>query len=192
MLLVGKDYVGKANRLSNDGATSSGTWTTVFTWDTSGGTADDVGWSGYTFVWTLPLAAFSATGGTQIRLTFDGASTEGYIANAVYVGNGGGGDAYDFGDTPVQMLMSGGATITVGAAATDVVTDAIAFVKDSTNPFVLAMQFSDGAHDNLFRTAGGTTAAAYYKNAADAATQNKSGYSAHFTAHYVKKIELLI
>ncbi len=172
------------------GQGTAGTWTSVYTW--LGGLTDDSAWSGNTFVTTVPLASFSATGGTQVRLTFDGAASEGFIASAMYVGNGGGGDAYDFGDTPVQILMSGGATITVGAGASGVVTDASAFVKDGTNPFVLSMQFADAAHDSLRRTATGQPEASYFKAGADAATQNKSGYSTNLTAAYIAKIELFI
>ena len=194
MLLVNKPYLGKASRLSMDGATAaSGTWTTVYQWIVGAGLGDDNGWNTYTFVHTIPLADFSATGGTRVRLTFTGATAEGFVANAMYIGNGGGGDAYDFGDTPVQILMSGGGTITVGAGATGVVTDDVAFVKDGTNPFVLSMQFSDSAHDNLKRTPTGNDETSYYKQSvSEAATQNKTAYSTNLTSGYIEKIELLI
>ncbi len=176
------------------GTPASGAWTEVYNWSSAGGgAADDNGWNGYTIVQTIPLTDFSATtGSTRIRLTLTGGSTEGFILSAMYVGNGGGGDVYDFGGTPVQMLMSGGGTITVGAGAT-VVTDDVAFVKDAINPFVMAMQFQDSAHDNLRRTATGQDESTHIKNAIDAATQNKSGYSANFqTVSYIAKIELFI
>jgi hypothetical protein len=127
-------------------------------------------------------------------MTFEGASTEGFIASAMYVGNGGGGEAFDFGGTPVQVLMSGSGTITVGAAATGIVTDDVAFVKDGTNPFVMSMQFQNGAADNLRRNQTGVhDENSYYKSGvAEASTQNKSGYSANLNSSYIAKIELLI
>lgn len=171
-------------------AAAAGAWTTVYTWDSTS-LSDDNGNTGLTLAFVVPLSDFSATGGTRIRLTFNGATTEGFVASAMYVGNGGGGDAYDFGDTPVQMLMSGAGTITVGAGAT-VVTDDVAFVKDGTNSFVMALQLADSAHDNLRRNATGQDEAAYYKSGTDAATQDKSAYTTYLTSSYIAKIELFI
>lgn len=189
MRLVGKDYVGKANRLSNDGATAAGgTWTTVFD-KTGQPTADDTGNNGFTFVNVLALSDLSQTGGTQIRLTFDGASSEGAEFSAVYVGNGGGSDAYDFTGDQVQMKQSGGNTITVPAGGS-VVTDGISFVKDGSNSLVIAFQCQNSAKDNLLRHSAST--AMYLKSGADASTQNKTGYSAYTTGAYVHKVELLI
>ncbi len=171
------------------GTPASGSWQSVYTWDTAA-FATDNDWNGYTVVCIVPITDFSATGGTRIRLTFNGEATQGFIASAMYIGNGGGGDVYDFGDTPVQMLMSGGATITVGAGAVGVVTDDVAFVKDAINPFVMAMQFQNSAHDNLIRNASGQDEDSYFKSATDAATQNKTGYSHNQTSSYIAKIEL--
>ncbi len=58
----------------------------------------------------------------------------------------------------------------------------------------MAMQFQDGAHDNLRRTAtgGGEVATSYYQSGADAATQNKASYNVNAGASYIKKIEMLI
>lgn len=178
---------------------SEGEWVTVYTWPTGGGVADDNGYNGLTLVGTIPLADFSATSGTHIRFTFDGATTEGFVASAMWIGNGGGAEVWDFNDDPgtgeehVQVTMGAGNTITVGAGASDVVTDdTVAFVKDGTNPFVYALQFQSGAADNLKRTSSGQDENSYFKSGADAATQNKSGYSNNLTASYIKKIEIFV
>jgi hypothetical protein len=171
------------------GQGSASTWTTVYTW--GGGAADDTGFSGTTFVAVIAFADFSATGGSRIRLTFDGAATEGFIADAMYLGNGGGTDAFDFGATPVQVLMSGGGTITVGAGTSGVVTDDVAFVKDGSNSFVISAHFADSAHDNMRRASGGGNS--WYKpGVSEASTVNKTSYTANIASSYIAKIELLI
>ena len=175
------------------------TWTTVY--DGSGfwsvAHAEDPGWSGYTFVATLALAAFSATGGTQIRLSFIGSnSAEGFEANAMWVGNGGGGDVWDFTGDQVQLKQGGSNTISCGGSNAIIVTDdGIAFVKDATNPLVLAMQFSNSAHDDLGRWNDGglNYGDSWFKPAVqEASTQNKSGYTHNVTSNYIYKIELLM
>src|SRR5262245_26610064 len=172
-------------------AAPGGVWTTVYQWDTSGVLADHAGYNGLTLVGTIPITDFTQTGGTRIRLTFSGATSEGFIANAMYVGNGGGGDPYDFGDTPVQMLMSGGGTITIPINV-DTVTDDVAFVKDATNPFVYAMQFSNAAADTLRGNATGQDENSYFKSAQEASVANKTVFSNNLTTSYVAKIELFI
>lgn len=170
-------------------AVQAGTWTTVFNWSTDS-FADDTGNNGFTHVFIIALSEFTQTGGTRIRLTFEGASTEGFIASAMYIGNGGGGDVYDFGDTPVQMTMGGSGTITVGAGV-DVVTDDVAFVKDGVNSLVVASQLQNGAADN-YRRSTSLVNDSFFKSGQDASTQNKTGYTHNFVSSYVKKIELLI
>jgi hypothetical protein len=173
------------------GVGRTGTWTNVYEWPST--PVLDAGWSTYTFVATIAAAQFNRTGGTRCRITFEGISPEGFIANSMYVGNGGGGDAFDFGDTPVQVFMGGTTTITVPAGTT-VVTDDFPFVKDATNPMVVAMSFSGSSNDNLARTNTSAPGAnSYYKNSvSEASLQNKTGYTSNFAESYFKRIELLI
>lgn len=180
--------------LGAGGPASSGTWTQVFS-GPGGSGANNPGWNGYTLVQSIPLSAFSATGGSQIRLTFTGpTSGEDMEFGALWVGNGGGTDPYDFTGDQVQMTASGGNTITVPMGGT-LLTDAKSFVKDGTNPLLVAVQWGNAAKDDM-RWATGTGAGytLYYRNtAADAATQNKSSYSNFATSSLmISKIELLI
>jgi hypothetical protein len=169
----------------------TGSWVTVYQRPTA--PVLDSGWSTYTFVATVAAAQFTRTGGTRCRLTFEGISPEGFIASAMYVGNGGGGDAFDFGDTPVQVTMGGSTTITVPASST-VVTDSFSFVKDATNPLVMSMTFASSANDNLARTNTSAPGCnSYYKNSvSEASLQNKTGYAANFAESYFSKIELFV
>ena len=180
--------------------TAGGAWTTVFDETTAFATgsaidADDSGWNGYTMVVVVPIASFSATDGTKIRLTLRGGEVEGFIASAIWCGNGGGGHAYDFTGDQVRLQQSASNTITVGTDGT-VVTDEIAFVKDGTNPLVMALQFQTTT-DTTRRISSGFSPAGYstwYKSGADASTEDKTGYTDHSANGFqvISKIELFI
>jgi hypothetical protein len=152
---------------------ATGAWTPVWSRTLN---ENDTGWNGTTSVLIIPVGGvgLSAAGGTQIRLTLDGADTEGSILSGLWLGNGGGAEAIDFTGDEVQMQQSGGNTITIGAGA-QVVTDAKAFVKDPTNPLIIAWQHQNGAADNVKAKAstGETDHAFYLRVATEASTQNK-------------------
>lgn len=171
-------------------------WETVYSFNltTENGAADNTGNNGYTFVWTIPLAAFSQTGGTKIRLTLQGAAVEGTEMSGLYIGDGGGTDGYDFGEAPVQVTKDASGTITIGAGAS-LVTDEINFVKDGTNPLIVAAQFQNSSADNVRMASTGSPAGSncWFKTGAEASTQDKSTYGVlSANAGLVTQIDLYI
>lgn len=169
----------------------AGAWTEVWARTL---TAQDNGSNGLTYVLVIPLAELSATSGTQIRLTMQGGATEGFELSGMWVGNGGGGDAYDFTGDQVQLKLATSNTIAAAADAV-IVTDAANFVKDETNALVISFQFENAAADNMYRKSNaGETSTFWFKSAVDASTQNKTGYtdSSSTGPHLVTKVELFI
>lgn len=183
-------------KIGTGSSPGGGTWTEVWSYDLFGGGASDDGWNGYTTYARIPLAALSATGGTQIRLTFYGGNTEGAEFSALYVGEGAAGDVADFNATPTQLQMGGSNTITIPpASATTGVTDGAAFVKDGTHDLQISWQYQNAAKDNIWRrTAPDGNHKSGYKNAIDAATVDKSGYTDASASGLfgIAKVELLI
>jgi hypothetical protein len=185
-------------------AAVGGTWTTA--WDAVAlgylaGDGADIGNNGYTFVTRIPRSVLTAVGGSQARISIRGAGsgTEGISLSSLWMGEGGGAEGFDFGSAPVQLLQGGGSTITA-AADTLVTLDPVAFVKDSTNPLVFAFHMNDSANDNIWKP-GGTDPTgsggygSWFKNASDASTQNKTGYSDNSVSSWmllINKVEFLL
>ncbi len=116
----------------------------------------------------------------------------------MYVGNGGGGDAYDFGSAPSQMTVSASTTITLTAGGADVVTDELAFVKDGVNSLVVALDLTNSAADDVRRNVSGSTgtgcSAWWIIGSTEAGTTNKTGYTDVTASGWrcLVKIELFI
>lgn len=171
------------------------TWTEVFTIP-SGTMTNSYNWNTTTLVQLVPLAAFSQTGGSQIRLTIKGPVTgsgEACEFGALWVGNGGGGNAYDFTGDQVRLQLSGSDTINIPVNGT-ITTDGAAFVKDGVNDLVVAYHWGNASADAIYLLTTNTYGQQYYKPAtpADAGTQDKSGYSTYGNNLAIMKIELLI
>ncbi len=169
---------------------TTGAWTTVFT-GTLTSEAASAGYVGFTEANILPLAQFSSTGGTKMRITMKGPpSGDDTQMDAMYIGNGGAAEVYGFGSAPVQVTVSGSTTINL-PITTSVLSDELVFVKDGVNSFVWSGQLSNAAADGLLRYTPDVSGGAYFKAGTDAATQNKTGYSADTAGMYVvTKIEI--
>ena len=170
-----------------------GDWVTVWEFLPDGRSLNP-GWAGYTIVGFIPLADFSATGGSEIRLTlaapWGGEPTE---YSALYIGNGGGSDAFDFGETPTRIFVSSSGTISIPVGDTPVVSDAAAFVKDSTNSLVFAAQYENASADTLVYQAASLGTRAFYKGSVEAGTVDKSGYTGMTSGiPFLAKIEFFI
>lgn len=183
---------------TGDGFTTAaaGTWTEVWTADFAASSADEAGWNGYTIVNVVDVANFSATGGTQIRLTFEGHSTNDLTVDSCYVGNvAASGDAYDADSPMTQILVDGSGSFTI-AAGVETVTDGVAFVKGAGNDFIQDFYFSTAANDDIRR--GGTPTGGDfvgYRTSDESGTANKTtGYTDATASKFrgLLKIELLI
>lgn len=187
-----------SNHLIGFGAASdAGVWTSVFS--NSPGT-DNAGYISYTVVQFIPQASISATGGTQVRLTLKNPASVGHVIGAMYIGQASAGytaTSPAFAATPTQITFAGGASgYTVGAGAGDTLSDAVSFVMPSSNGLAIAWQYSATA-STLVTSASGTPSGGKvsYKNASDASTVAKSGYtdfSASAGGGNVKLVEELI
>ncbi len=171
----------------------AGTWTAVYT-PSIVSPGNNAGNNGFTEVTVIPLAALSATGGSKIRLTVKGvAAGEATILSAMWLGNGGGGDSYDFTGDQVQVKLATSTTITI-PVNTEVLLDEVAFVKDGANPLVIAYQFTDSANDDLFDYTRVDSTGYFIKSATEASLQDKTGYTdlSTFASTLLTKIELFI
>jgi hypothetical protein len=137
---------------------------------------DSSGWSGYTMVQALTagLLTLPSFSPVQTRITLRSGSTV-LNTNGVYIGHGGGVDAYDFGATPTQVTFSGSGSIVAGGATTDFVSDWVNFPYDKVTVFLLSMQFNSTASIGQESLTG----SAYYVKEAvqEAATVNKASYT---------------
>jgi len=144
--------------------------------------ANNASLNGITFVQRFNVAALTLPSGTIATMTvrFEAASvTEGLIVTNAYIGHAAAaGDAYDFAATPVQLLFSGAANVSIGVGAT-ATSDAAAFAYDKTNPLLIAWYVGGGTSQDSARerTGLGSDIIRYNKTANDAATVNKTGYS---------------
>lgn len=177
-----------------------GSWATVYTTAPTS-TANDAGWNGYTMVGRIAVSQFSATGGTTLRVYFNGPlGAENMTVAAFYIGNGGGSDVYDFknstpGDGATQVSVGGVNAFTIANAAADVVSDDITFVKDATNDFLYSAHFTNAAADDMWKcgVADTTPFGTWYKTpAAESGTADKTGYSNAGAAalNMISKIEI--
>lgn len=175
-------------------ASGGGVWTEVYSATLSG---QDTGYFTFTGVQVIPVGNLSATGGTQIRLTLSprGSAGDDTKINSVYVSNGGGTDAFDHGETPVQILFGGASGTTLTANGSDVVSDGAAFVKDGTNTLIISFDL-DGASANDIALGTVTSNTFYGKfGVSEAGTEDKSTYtdlSGTGNARVISKVELLL
>ncbi len=137
--------------------------------------------NGRCYVESFAAAGLSLPAGSiaRIRCTFQPSATEGTTITNAYIGHrAGSGDAYDFSDTPVQLLFSGGAS-GVTSAGTDITTDFANFVYNKTSDLLIAFYLGGGSSsDSIKYTASGiANVETYYKDANEAAVVNKSGFT---------------
>ncbi len=150
-------------------------------WDVVDEWVEDINstpWDGYTH--RLRVSKDLLSGVTaSIRLTYK-AHPEGSGASttAVYVGVASdSGDAYDFDGAPVEVTFSGLSGFSIAAGST-VISDEITLSLDGTRDILIAGQTASGqpgSFAGLFINE--LKWSAWYKAAADAATENASGYT---------------
>jgi hypothetical protein len=167
--------------------------TTVFTATL---TSSDNGYAGYTVVQVFPASALDPATGSQVRLTLKfSALVSGCIVSVYMAKQAGSGDAYDFANTPAHVTFSGG-DITGDGTTNDYVSDWVNLPEayDEAVNYVVAAQFNGGGGINVgFPFVGSITGAnSYYKLALEAATVNKTGYTANYTntVELFSKIEI--
>lgn len=138
-------------------------------------------WGGYNLIQLLPAASLIA-GGTQARFRMRGpgtGSTE--ITGMTVAKKASSGDAYDAGETPVAITVSGSGAFTIPTSG-DVWSDWINYTLDDTVDLLIKMHF--GASTNLRRRSGATGHQAYEKSASsEVTTANVTGYSPGTAGH---------
>lgn len=139
--------------------------------------ADSNDWSGYTLL-VIFNSSIVTPGGSAVRVSFKASATEiGTILNA-YIGHAAAaGDAYDFETTPVQLLFSGASSVAMGLSAEAVSDEAAFVIQPSKNVIVAYRMSTDATRDSHAKNVAATGCTTYYKNADDAATVNKTGYT---------------
>lgn len=143
--------------------------------------ADNASLNGNTFVILFSVAELTLPAGsiTQMRVTFEAASaSEGLIVTDAYVGHrAGAGDAYDFAATPVQLLFSGVANVSIGIGGT-ATSDLASFAYDKTSDLLVAYYVGGGTGQDSARERTSVSGVnRYVKAANDAATVDKTGYA---------------
>lgn len=144
--------------------------------------ANNASLNGNTFVARLEVAALTLPSSPiiQMRCRFEAASiTEGLIITNAYIGHAAAaGDAYDFLATPVQLLFSGAADISIGIGAT-ATSDWASFAYNKTSALLISYYVGGGTGQDSARekTGLGGNITRYLKAANDAATVDKTGYS---------------
>lgn len=140
-------------------------------------TSDSADWVGYTLLVVFDDGIVTP-GGTQVRVTFKAGSAEGGNITNAYIGHAAGaGDAYDFEAAPTQLLFSGAAGVNIGVGAT-VVSDPVTFTIQAAKNLIVAFRSNgDTGADSFARNLSVTGADQYHKNANDAATVDKTGYT---------------
>lgn len=141
---------------------------------------DDNGFIGLTVVQWFAVAALTIPPNTILRsrVRFEASSvTEGFnIANA-YIGHAAGsGDAYDFLETPVQLLFSGAANVNIGIGAT-ATSDWANFAYNKTSPLIVSYAITSTTDSPRDRSGLGSNIVRYVKAANEAALVNKTGYT---------------
>lgn len=153
---------------------------------------DGDGLNGFTIVVGFAVAAFTLPSGaiTGTRVTFRAGNVQGLTITNAYIGHAAGsGDAYDFDTTPVQLLWSGSGTKAI-AANSEEATDLSAFAYNKTSNLLVAYYMNGGTTvDNARYKLSVANVTDYNKVANDAATVNKTGYSATALCRAIKKIE---
>lgn len=143
-------------------------------------TTDADGWNGNTIVDVWNTSALTIPSGiiVQIRATFKAAAAQALTITNAYIGHkAASGDAYDFLNTPTQLLFGGGASGTASAAGT-VTSDYVNFNYNKINGLIIAFYCGGGtSSDDLSRSGTITGVAWYFKVANEAALVDKTGYS---------------
>lgn len=144
--------------------------------------SDSDGWDGFTGVERIQASAMTLPGGTitKIRVRCKASTAEAFTVTNMYVGHrASSGDPYDFSATPTQILFGGSASKVVAAGTTEL-SDWITFSYNKTNDLLISFYCAGGGSSDAPSYATGLTGTAdYEKTANDAATVNKSGYSAN-------------
>lgn len=141
---------------------------------------NDPSLNGITFVQRFEVAALTLPVGniSSITVRFEASTTEGLIVTNAYIGHAAAsGDAYDFLATPVQLLFSGAANVSIGIGAT-ATSDSAVFAYNKTSPLLIAWYVGGGtgADSGRRRLGLGSNIIRYSKTANDAATVDKTGY----------------
>jgi len=145
-------------------------------------TTDNNGLTGFTLVDIFSPSALVLPPNiiTQMRITFEAGSTEGFTITNAYIGHGAvSGDAYDFTSTPEQILFSGSDSVVIPAGGT-VASDSVFFSYNKINSLAIALYANGGAASDMARYVSGISNISFYYKAAtnEAATVNKSaGYT---------------
>ena len=151
------------------------------------------GQNGQTHVERVAAAAMTLPSGaiTQVRVRFEAGSTEQLTITNAYVGHrAGAGDAYDFSTTPVQLLFSGAANVTIPAGTTQW-SDWASFAYNKTSDMLVAYYMGGGTGADMDRYVSGLSANYdhFNKAANDAATVDKTGYGTSSGVSTIKGIE---
>lgn len=169
-------------------------WTVVAS--ATGLTSNDAGaFSGLTLRQTIQSANISASGGTQVRVTF--LTNNNGTLDKAYIGNHpGSGDAYDM-DSPVQLLFGGSASASL-VGNTPKTSDGVNFTRIAGRALVITYYFGGSGYNYKKDTGGSTGWNSYFKNGDDASTANASGYTDYTAAQGnlnalgISQVELLI
>lgn len=152
-------------------------------------------WGGLTFIVLVAAADLAAADGDKIRIHTRmaawsiGGMMKGFARQAAAAG-----DAYDFLGTPAPLLCGEQETVTSTGSNLDLAwTATLPETFDKTKPHLFAFSFSSVPVVTLRRIGSAVTSGSnYYKSGDDAATPNKSGYSAWDAGypHLVSQIEV--
>jgi len=173
----------------------AGEWVTVFdkTAEFVASAAHENGWGGYSLAATIPLALFSETGGSKIRVTLN-SGTQPIVSSAVWLGNCAG-SWCSFNGDQVQLKVGGATTFNI-PANTDVVSDEINFTKDAVNSLAVSWQFTDGAGNCDMKTIAVSlvpNGKVYFAAGALAGTENKSSFNVESSSwRMISKVELFV
>ncbi len=146
-------------------------WQTAFVWEP---TAYNSGWENYTL--RVVMAASAATYGSKFRLTVSAPPDAPLTIGKMYVGRKApSGDSYDFETTPLPVLFSGAASVTIPAGGF-VVSDEVVLELSGLSGLVVSCYFAATPAARI--PIGSQAGMSYtYKVGDDAATVNASGYS---------------
>jgi hypothetical protein len=171
-------------------ASGSGAYVTAVTLSPSG---IDGGWASATLRQKIPTSALLA--GSKMRITLTSPSGDAATISACYIQTKAAtGDPYDFSATPVQVMFSGSATVSI-PGLTSVVSDDIALAVSGSVELIFSAQFASSPASSIGSTSGGSATgfANYYKNgASDAATVDATGYTTYLANNclLISKIEI--
>jgi hypothetical protein len=154
------------------------------------------GWNGFTVAGFIAQADLAVTGGSQVRITVQCPASVGTALASLYVGQAHASwseTSPQFAATPTQIpFNTGSSSVSLAAGGADKLSDEVAGSIPAANG--LAYAFFISGNDHIFGHATLPTGGKIgFKNASDAATVGKSGYTSYTaTAHafLIKKIEV--